>query len=438
MKCLAAVQKFALVGVLLSSALLFSPRSVADIFELPKFIALLVGTEVFVLASVFQWARAGRLCGARVDGVPPRAGFRALLRGLPSAFFFLALFMAGSLLAYIFSTQPHMSLIGAPYRFQGLISDIHYALFFIVTFFYFKSSETGKAEKIFLWLVGGLVVTCVLAMLPYLVPIYIFEPALYADRLYGVFGNPNYLAVFIITALPFLVLERTRLPRTVWLFLMALALATLFLTGARSAWIASMVGFVLWGLFEAVRFKKYKILAGCATIFCLLLVGVALQKNLSSAVLTRLSVGAENFGSVRTRLYLWRAGFELFARRPLTGYGQDALKGNIEPYVPEYLKENTVFFVDRTHSELVDMLAMRGIFGFVGYVGFLAMVFWKSGRKIFYEHAVARPYFTAAFFGFLTLNLFHAVNFSTISSNVLLYFLAAYLCVAALNSRPEA
>jgi len=154
--------------------------------------------------------------------------------------------------------------------------------------------------------------------------------------------------------------------------------------------------------------------------------GIILQQSNPIPSLERLSVKSENLTSLKTRLSLWKAGTQLFLSRPLTGFGQDAIKNNIEPYLPDRLKANDVFYIDRTHSELIDILVTRGFFSFIGYVGFFLTILWKSIRRFALEKSLDE-YFSAATIALFTLLLFQSVNFSTITSNILLYFLGGYL-----------
>lgn len=407
------LQKYLLVFLLLGSQLAINPWLTTDVFEFPKLLVLIVGVGALTLVNLidvmFHGARA------------------IALRKIPREFFFLSLFFLAQILAYAFSTNRAISLAGAEMRFQGFLTQIHYILLAFNTFYFFSRWPSEKTRGIFNWILITLAIVCALALLPYVFPMtfpfYIFTPAFFADRVYSTFGNPNYLAAFLITALPFLILHaelRRKKPVIYWPFLI-LVFVTLFLTGSRSAWAAAIVGFLLSGILEAIKQKHFRTLITTFCVIAAMISAVALKNYIAPAIpqFERLSLDTQKSISINTRLNLWKAGLQLSLTRPFTGFGQDAIKGKIEPFIPEHLKANEVFFIDRTHSEFIDILLTTGIFGLIGYLGFFGLIFWKIFKNPLHEIAPAIALFT--------LFLFHAINFSTISSNALLYFLAGYL-----------
>ncbi|GEM_PF-5139683 len=414
------IQHYALGLTLLGSALLINPFSSTDIFEFPKLFLLIIAVGFLTIVTIVDFV---------FQGAPK-------IKSIPKAFIFLGIFLFGETLAYAFSSDRSISLMGAPFRFQGLLTHIHYVLLLFVTYFFFHRHPREKTKGIFGWLVAALIVSQGAALFPYAIS---FEsesfflwmhPSFFYDRVYGTFGNPNFLAVFLITTLPFLVLALSKKRHLVmtalfWIFL-GITLVTLFLTGSRSAWIAVIMGFLLWGVLKAIKKQGFAMLAVTVLLVVLGIGGIILQQSNPIPSLERLSVKSENLTSLKTRLSLWKAGTQLFLSRPLTGFGQDAIKNNIEPYLPDRLKANDVFYIDRTHSELIDILVTRGFFSFIGYVGFFLTILWKSIRRFALEKSLDE-YFSAATIALFTLLLFQSVNFSTITSNILLYFLGGYL-----------
>lgn len=404
------LQKYLLVFLLLGSQLAINPWLNTDVFEFPKLLVLIIGVGALTLVNIIDIMR--------------RDAAQISFHRIPKEFFFLGLFLLAQILAYAFSTNRAISLAGAEMRFQGLLTQVHYILLALNTFYFFSRWPSEKTRGIFNWILIALFAVCALALLPYAFPMtfpfYIFTPAFFTDRVYGTLGNPNYLAAFLITALPFLIFY-SRLKKIIYWPFLALVLVTLFLTGSRSAWLASVAGFLILGLFEFIKHKRRKILAVTLLVITALGIGMISKNYLTPIVpqFERLSLDTQKSISISTRLNLWQAGLKMSLNRPLTGFGQDAIKGEIEPFIPEHLKANEVFFIDRTHNELIDILLTTGIFGLIGYLGFFGLILWKSTKMLLKE--------PAAITALLTLFLFHAVNFSTISSNMLIYFLAGYL-----------
>lgn len=407
------IQKWILVFLLLSSGLLFNPFVNTDVFEFPKVIALIGTTGLLSIINIIDLYLRGL----------PKINWHNISKELLC----LALLLFTQITSYIFSTDPSVSLMGEVQRYQGFLTNIHYILLSLNTFYFFIKYTPTKTVTLFKWLIITLIVTCLLAVLPYIFPMtfpfYFFTPAFFYNRVYGTLGNPNYLAVFIITVLPFIILSKNFKKILLYPSLI-LIIATLFLTGSRSAWAASLLGFLIIGIILAVKKKHYKIITITCLIIAIAIAGIFVKKYLTPIIpqFERLSMDTNKSTSIQTRVHLWKAGLTMSLKRPLTGYGQDMIRENIEPYLPEYLKSNDEFFIDRTHSEFIDILATNGIFAIIAYLGLLIFIIKKTTKIIFENHELL-PSFTAL----ITLVIFHGVNFSITSSNILLYFLVGYL-----------
>jgi len=395
--------KYVLVFLILGSALLVNPFFTSEYFEFPKFLLFLVVVGGFGVVSVLDFTFYKTKKSFSLSKL---------------VMVFVGLLLVGNLLGYLFSDNKSVSLIGSYLRHQGLLTNAHYLVLAGGVFYFFKRyREKGDLSN---WLIFGLLAVCLVAILPIISSFAYFSPALFYDRVYGTFGNPNYLASFIVAILPFLALSE-RIPRILkWLGL-GVVLFTLFLTGSRSAWIAIILAFLVFGILELILRKKYKVLVG-GVVAVLVLVGIGFYQNMAdTSSLSRLSVKSDDLVSANTRFELWEAGVKTFFDAPLTGHGQDLVQGNIEKHLPEYLQSNSVFFVDRSHSEFIDMAVTTGIFGFLGYLGLILCVFFMGVRALYKGKLKNRTVVLAALMGFSALNLYNAVNFSTISTNVLLY-----------------
>jgi putative inorganic carbon (HCO3(-)) transporter len=141
-----------------------------------------------------------------------------------------------------------------------------------------------------------------------------------------------------------------------------------------------------------------------------------------------LSLSKPNITSISTRLYLQKAGLKLFLDNPVLGTGQENITNNIEPYLPEYLKTNEIFFIDRTHNEFLDIAVTQGLIGFIAYVTFWGYIMIKSVRHYFTsKNPSHQKIFIYILAGILALHIYYIMNFTTISSEVLLYSMAGYL-----------
>lgn len=397
------VQQYILTFLLFGATFAINPWLTTDIYEFPKFVVLVAATSVLAITVILRPIR------------------------FPKIFLWPVILLLGNVIAFVFSTNPGISLSGAPLRFQGFLSQIYYLLTLVGSFYFFSMAPTLLRHRIFRWLAIIMIAACVVALIGYFFPLPFIDPSLYFNRVYGTFGNPNYLAVFLVGTLPFLILAEWK-RKFVWVVCLFFGVATFFFTGSRSAWVALICGFFILGIFRALVQKRYAVLGSAVGITVGLIILIIFQHYAPTISLERFSLQGGPALSVQTRVDLWRAGIQLFLTRPITGFGQDNIKGNIEPFVPERLRENEVFFIDRTHSEFIDVLVTTGILGAIGYVGFFVTLLWRSMCAMLQEK-FTDAYFSAAFVGFLSLALFHAVNFGTVTSNMLFYFLAGFLIV---------
>lgn len=414
------LQKWILVILLLSSTLLFNPFINTDVFEFPKILGLLICTGILTIVNIID---------LNINGLPKITA--TSLKHSKKEILCITIIFLTQIIAYIFSTNPSVSLMGEPLRFQGLLTNTHYILLTINTLYFFLRNPIEKTEKILDWLTIILVISCVLAIMPYFLPLtfpfYFFTPAFFFNRVYGTFGNPNYLAIFIIGTLPFLVFQKS-IKKILLYPAIILCLITLFLTGSRSAWVSSILAFLIIGILQTIKKRSYKTLIVTISIILLSSLAISVKKYVSPIIpqFERLTLDTDKSTSIQTRLTLWENGLKMSLNRPLTGYGQDMIQKNIEPYLPENLKSNDEFFIDRTHSEFIDILLSAGIFNLLAYICLLGLVIIKSATTII-KSKETNLYIIASLTGLISLTIFHSVNFSITSSNILLYFLIGYL-----------
>lgn len=414
------LQKWILVILLLSSTLLFNPFINTDVFEFPKILGLLICTGILTIVNIID---------LNINGLP-KATITSLKYSKKELLCIAIIFLT-QIIAYIFSTNPSVSLMGEPLRFQGLLTNTHYILLTINALYFFLRNPIEKTEKILDWLTIILVISCVLAIMPYFLPLtfpfYFFTPAFFLNRVYGTFGNPNYLAIFIIGTLPFLVFQKS-IKKILLYPSIVLCLITLFFTGSRSAWVSSILAFLIIGILQIIKNRSYKTLIVTISIIVLSISAISIKKYAILVIpqFERLTLDTAKSTSIQTRLTLWKNGLKMSLNRPLTGYGQDMIQENIEAYLPENLKANDEFFIDRTHSEFIDILLSAGIFNLLAYICLLILVIIKSATTII-KSKDTNLYIIASLTGLISLTIFHSVNFSITSSNILLYFLIGYL-----------
>lgn len=394
---------FVVCALVAASSILVLPVSLFDRFEYPKYLSFLVLTFVLVVYHLIfsSWQR---------------------LKNLPfSIWIFLGFLFLGQLLAFVFSTDESLSFGGALFRYEGYVTQIFYILLFFCSFLFFENSSETESQSVFsfLTLLLGVVTGFAVISLTHFFPL--FDPATFENRIFGTLGNPNYLASFLVALFPFFVFQFQHRPRVLWSG-GTFFLGALLLTGSRSALLALLVS-GLFGLFVfSKKVERKKLFAGIKklgiAVVCIVLFVLPWQHSLQ-----RFSFHSQNFTSFGTRFDLWKAGIHLYGQHPFTGVGQDMIEQNISPFLPDHIRLNTDSYVDRVHSEPLDILVMSGPITVIGYLGLFGVLCVSTFRNKKKSLDVTVP----TLFSLFILFMYHLVNFSTITTNVLWYFLLGFL-----------
>lgn len=426
MKILSKLQILSLGILITGAALLFIPPLEFDPHEYPKALFFIIMTAVLTILTLTHWILNNK-----------KTSLKFSIKHAPLEIKLIGLVFLAEILAFIFSQDRTFSLLGAPYRFQGLILELTVIACFLNAVYIFSKTETASHRRLFAWLLIATTIAAFLAILPYFIDIPWFNLSDFQTRAFGTFGNPNYLAVFLIGAIPFFGLflnNKSQLIKTLIVISLFLSLAALILTGSRSAWIGLILSMLIAAIILIIKKRSYKILIIVLTTILVAAGIFVFQQFHPIQSLTRLSLTEDNMGSLNTRIYLSEAGFKLWLEHPIFGSGQETIAGRIEPYLPEYLKGNYIFYIDRTHNEFLDILVTQGIAGFLAYVIFWGYLIINSIkyyiRSKFTEKITNKFTEKALLFSIisiLAIHIYYFMNFTTVSGNILLYLFAGYL-----------
>lgn len=186
------------------------------------------------------------------------------------------------------------------------------------------------------------------------------------------FGNPNFLAGYLTVTLPFLFFclkeSSKNIWRAFWVFGISLQVIAIFNTGSYGAIVSLFV--VLTAILVLVA-KKQR--------FALFILGLL-------ATLTPLFFW---FRDYRSQPVLVAEGRERVFRKivggtfkkPLLGYGLANADHAFEAY--EWpIKLNNDIYVDKAHSQVLEVFATTGVFGLVVYLFMVGIVCLKLAKKI--------------------------------------------------------
>jgi O-antigen ligase len=200
---------------------------------------------------------------------------------------------------------------------------------------------------------------------------------LYLGRPVGSFGNPNFLAGFVVTAIPFLWYLKKWWKRGLALTIIG---STLVLTRSRGA-VAAVLTVAFGGvLFKLTGAKKFVI----ATAVILLVLGLAVLRFSVWKVPTK----ENNWPQSRQRIF-GRAVLA-FYKRPIIGYGLENYELAVKDInYPQPLTETGEVWVDKAHNEILEILVGSGLVGLVLWFGIVILTVRSFYRTQIYPPLLA-------------------------------------------------
>jgi O-antigen ligase len=176
----------------------------------------------------------------------------------------------------------------------------------------------------------------------------------------GLMGNPNDLAMNLVTFLPLAIaiaLGRGRpLPRLFAGFIALLMAATIVFTKSR----AGLLGLAAMGLVFVLQARKLRPGLGVATLLLLVAAAPLMPASLWSRVGSIVNAEEDETGSRQARKDLMWEGWRAFTSHPLTGVGAGQFKNYTPPDRLEPWRE--------THNVLLQIAAELGIGGLLAFL----------------------------------------------------------------------
>lgn len=369
---------WSLLAVVLVVPLLLDLGNLANTYYYPKARAL------YFLAPVMLAAVAARAAAA------PSSVDRQALR--PA----LAFAVAASA-ATLTGVDPRWSLLGAPWRNEGLLTLLAYAVIFYASATVLTPAWRRR------WLAATLAGATLVAL--YGVAQYFGYEWLVLDRFrvgwaiaFSTTGNPNFLGAYMVLMMPLVVAAVLTARRWAVLALAVAALTVIYLaalyTFSRSAWASLALAVGLLGLL-IVRFRRSMpvrrfawsilFLAGLTAMFFIPGGPLVRPADMGLAVKeARMSLG-EVGGSSGARAYVWPKSIALIARRPLLGYGPEALA---RVFPQQWNAEKRRIFgddpitIDKAHNETLDMALSIGLLGVGAFLWLMVVALRRAWRAV--------------------------------------------------------
>lgn len=317
-------------------------------------------------------------------------------------FFIPIIFIIGLGITLFFSTDFEQSFFGSYDRQAGYLSYLFYFFWFILVIFNIltinnrlsrKSPAEGLEKKI-----NRVIV--VAAISGFLVAVYGIlqilgidflhwpEDPLLTKRTLSTFGQPNFLASWLLLVIPlsaYLVYNNKKFLLRFFYFLILFAqIACLFFTSSRGGLAAlGLMGllFVVYLIFFTKIKKLYKFLiCFCLTVFLALgLIGLNIffPGRLSS-------LSDLKSGSLAARVNFYQAAADAIIKKPVFGYGlENSGEVFINYYQPDWgIYGNVGATTDKAHNLVLDIILASGFFGLILFTILYYYFFRLAGENI--------------------------------------------------------
>ena len=322
----------------------------------------------------------------------------------------LALFLVIAATGTLVADVPTIAYFGRFYRLEGFVVWLAYGAFFVALLWWLLLSGREKAIADVM-LLASLVPAAYAIMQASGLDFYSAPGS--EVRVTSTLGNPvllgGYLAVMLPAAVARCRIAPVRsLQRVVWIALALLQTAALWLTQARGAMVAAVLGLAVLGIVIAARARARVWLISAGTLIAvsmLVVVGANMAapvRSLAQAIpgLDRMvfDLGPDaNLAtrlasrSIVSRLGTWQAGIDVFSQasvpRKLFGYGPESAQPNLYPYIPASVMSaedfRTTENFDRLHADVLDMILNFGIVGWLLHVIFYGAVVRSAAVYLF-------------------------------------------------------
>ena len=220
------------------------------------------------------------------------------------------------------------------------------------------------------------------------------------QRVMSTFGNPIFFAAHIVITLPLAAglwfASRRKIARTFLSVFILAALAALFFTGTRAAYIGLAAAAAVF-IFAAIPTKRTRVIAVSALVLAATVFFLSTEKL---------------WNRQQAHGLIWRDTVTMWLQNPWTGTGP----GTFHIYFPKYASDELKriwptgqFIVNDAHNEFLQYLSETGVVGLGIFIWVLTAFFvgtWRLSRVSGYRRRMALTGAAAACVGLLTQNIF--------------------------------
>ncbi len=420
----------------------------SELFEFPKFLLLLSGSLVILIA----WA-------IHIYQTRDYHIFE------PSALSYSILaVLATQAVATLFSLHPYTSFWGYYSRFHGgLLTTICYTIIFFAVAKWMNKKSVRKLIKIS---IGTAFFISLYAIAERLGIDKNFWVQDVQNRVFSTLGQPNWLAAYLIPNL-FLVLYSSQIDKAkseknlLYHFLFAILFLALLFTKSRSGFIGFGLAFVTYyflleRLTTFIKIKTAFVSSAAIMVLLASFVGTPFTPTLSTLLKpkvdappsiispsgTALEIGGTESGDIRK--IVWQGALTLIKQHPILGTGSETFAYtyyNVRPLSHNQTSEWD-FLYNKAHNEYLNLASGAGILALLAYLYYHLVVFQTSlvvipkSKKVQQDDNLelgqVYPVLGATIVGFTVTNFF---GFSVIPVYLITMIISA-LPSAMMSSKP--
>lgn len=321
-------------------------------FEFPKFILTISVVQILIIIWVIYFTKS-------------------ISYPLNRTMIILGLFLVLLFLANTFGLDPAVSFSGGAYRHQGFLFFLSISILFFMTYSLFSS------DKKLVWhsftkiaLIQFFLLT--LYALYHFIQFYFFQNysiPLFQNRIVTTFGNPHFLAGYVLMLLPIAFVGLSSLPKLLekkkiilQTLLIAFAAMTIYATDSKSTILAAVCMGFLWLASKEKTMKNTTL----KKQFVPLLIAGAL---VSSAII----LTTARYSIWDNRALIWESGIQSVIQHPFLGIGQE----NFQLIVQE-----NYYTVDNAHNIFLEIAVAAGIPAIILFLAFSYQTMKKSPLPI--------------------------------------------------------
>ncbi|OIO47375.1 MAG: hypothetical protein AUJ32_03085 [Parcubacteria group bacterium CG1_02_40_82] len=390
---------------------LFTPLFVNSGFLFPFVFPKTAAFQVLVEIMFFLWLI---LILSRPEFRPKRSRI----------FWAISIFLSIVILASIFGVNFGLSFWSAYERMTGIVTLLHYFVFFLVL------CSVLKTKKDWLLVFDFFIIASLLLSFFALGQKLGIKSFLLAGqgRVSSTFGNPAYFAAWLLFILFFIAFMFFQKQSKKWEIYYGAAflfnLLMLYWTETRGAVLGFVISVFLFFLalifwpkesqegefMMKFRQRVKKIALIALILFVVFSSSVYLFRNTqfikSSVTLSRLTTISLSGMDVQTRLLAWKMSLKGVAERPILGWGWENFATVFNKYYDPYIYPTENWF-DRAHNIVFDTTISTGLVGLLSYLAIFGVVFWTLWRAFRRKRI---DFLNMALFGILMVGYF-AQNF---------------------------